>query len=131
MTFDKKQYMKQYYQRPEVKQYMKQYMKQYNQRPEVKQYKKQYYQRPEVKQYKKQYMKQYNQKSREAIFKNPDIAKGITIDGMQPFEWEVVGRERDNNQAIIQYANKESGVRQNQIIDLKTLKEKWEKVNER
>jgi len=59
---NKKEYMKEYHQRPEVKKHLKEY----HQRPEVKEYyrkyMKQYYQRPEVKEHHKEHMREYNQR---------------------------------------------------------------------
>tara|TARA_B110000014_G_C20120606_1_gene593663 strand:- start:2379 stop:2981 length:603 start_codon:yes stop_codon:yes gene_type:complete len=76
MTFDQKEYMKEYYQRPEVKERKKEYNKEYRQRPEVKERKrkhdKEYYQRPEVKELRKKYLKEYYQRPevKERNFKN-------------------------------------------------------------
>jgi hypothetical protein len=79
--FDKKEYMKEYYQRPDVKkrqkeyyQKNKKYIKEYQQKNKdiIKEYQKEYYQRPYVKEYyqqpdikkrKKEYDKEYRQRS--------------------------------------------------------------------
>jgi hypothetical protein len=67
----KKEYYKQYSQKPEVKEQRKQYNQKYGQNPERKEYMKQYSQKSEVKKHRKQYqqkpeykeyMKQYRQK---------------------------------------------------------------------
>ena len=60
-----REYMKEYYQRPEVKQRVREYQ----QRPEIKQrmkeYQQEYYQRPEVKQRKKEYQQEWYQKRKK------------------------------------------------------------------
>ena len=66
MTFNKKEYDKERYQCPEVKERKKEYMKEYNQRPEVKQRIKEYLKRQEIKEraleYNRKYMKEYSQR---------------------------------------------------------------------
>jgi len=80
VVFDKKEYMKEYHSRPEVreqqkeyyarpevkerkKEYSKEYNKEYNSRPEVKErkkeYSKEYHSRPEVREQQKEYRKEY------------------------------------------------------------------------
>ena len=46
---EKKEYMKEYYSRPEIKEKQREYMKEYNSRPEIKEKKKEYASRPERK----------------------------------------------------------------------------------
>ena len=64
-----KQRMKEYYNKPEIKQRIKQRMREYQQRPEVKQrmreYYQEYYQKPEVKQRIKEYQQEYYQKRKK------------------------------------------------------------------
>ena len=77
MTLDKKEYDKEYYQRPEIKERMKEYyqrpevkerMKEYYQRPEAKERRKEYNQRPEVKERRKEYQKRPEAKERAREF---------------------------------------------------------------
>lgn len=70
----RREHYKKYYQIPEVKRHMREYSKQYYQRPEVKQHIKEYYQRPEVKKYRKQYYKreEIKQYMRE-YYKRPEV----------------------------------------------------------
>ena len=81
MTFDKKEYMKEYWQRPEVKERMREHYrspkykerkKEYEQRPEVKERRKKYYQHPEVKERIKGYQKEYRKKFNEIQRKRQD-----------------------------------------------------------
>ena len=65
----KKEYMKEYHQRPEVKEKQNISQKTYKEKPESIQkkddYTKEYNQRPEVKERKRQYMKLYREKQKE------------------------------------------------------------------
>ena len=50
-----REYTREYYQRPEVKERQREYSREYNQRPEVKERKRKYKQRPEVKEQRREY----------------------------------------------------------------------------
>jgi len=73
----KREYQKEYRQRPEVKQQTKEYLKEYAQKPEVKEYQKEYQkeykQRPENKERAKEYQKEYQKEYRQ----RPEVKKRI------------------------------------------------------
>lgn len=58
--------MREYYQRPEVKEHKRKYRREYNQRPEIRkhnrEYQREYLQRPEVKEHMREYQRKYNQR---------------------------------------------------------------------
>jgi hypothetical protein len=81
-----KEYQKEYYQRPEVKERMKEYKKEYYQRPEVKErvkeYRKEYYQRPEVKEYQKEYFEKKLRKTLEKYPFSEKTKEAMITDGL-------------------------------------------------
>jgi len=92
MTLDKKEYDKEYYQRPEVKERMKEYY----QRPEAKERAKEYYQRPEVKEHRKEYRKRPEVKKRAKEYnQRPEVKERAKEYQKRP---EVKERRKEYNQ---------------------------------